>query len=242
MSEPLLRELVPSPGRAVDAGADVAAEERVGPAGRPWVFTNMVGSLDGGTAAADGVSGGLGNDADKAVFSALRSACDAIIVGAATARAERYRVPKPNNEGVRPRLTIVTGSLSLDDDLPLFDNPEHPPLIVTTTSAPADRRESLAARAEIVAVDGDRVTPAAVIVALAERGRRRLLLEGGPSLNGQFVAAGLVDEWNLSLAPMLLAGASDRAAVGPSLDEPEALRLVRLWQGGDHLFGRWVRD
>lgn len=241
MSEPLLRELVPTPGRSVDATVDIAAEERVGPADRPWVFTNMVSSLDGATAGNDGVSGGLGNDADKAVFSALRQACDAIIVGAATARAERYRVPKPNNDGLRPLLTIVTSSLSLDDDLPLFDDPEHPPLIVTTTSAPAERRAALADRAEVVAVDGDRVAPAAVVTALAERGRRRLLLEGGPSLNGQFVAAGLVDEWNLSLAPMLVAGDSDRAAHGPSVEEPAALRLARLWQGGDHLFGRWVR-
>ena len=58
--------------------------------GRPWVGLSMIASLDGATAVS-GLSGGLGNDNDRAVFSLLRSVADVILVGAATAEAEGYR-------------------------------------------------------------------------------------------------------------------------------------------------------
>ena len=54
----------------------------------------MIASVDGGTAVA-GVSGGLGNRDDHAVFAALRQAADGVLVGLGTVVAEEYRVPDP---------------------------------------------------------------------------------------------------------------------------------------------------
>jgi 5-amino-6-(5-phosphoribosylamino)uracil reductase len=76
---------------------------------------------------------------------------------------------------------------------------------------------------------------------LRSRGIHRVLLEGGPELNGQFIAEGLVDEWNLTIAPVLLSGQSSRSAHGPDPRERTQLSLKRLWQSQDSLFGRWVR-
>jgi riboflavin biosynthesis pyrimidine reductase len=69
-----------------------------------------------------------------------------------------------------------------------------------------------------------------------------VLCEGGPTLNGQLVAADLVDEWCATIAPALVASASSRAAVGGSAPGgAQALRLDRLLVEDDLLFARYVR-
>jgi riboflavin biosynthesis pyrimidine reductase len=69
-----------------------------------------------------------------------------------------------------------------------------------------------------------------------------VLCEGGPTLNGQLVAADLVDEWCASIAPLLVAGASSRpAAGGPAPDGALAMRLDRLLVEDDLVFARYVR-
>lgn len=66
-------------------------------------------------------------------------------------------------------------------------------------------------------------------------------LEGGPRLNGQMLEAGLVDELNLTLAPTMVGGTSDRLAVGPALDS-RRWRLVHVCQDDEgYLFLRYLR-
>jgi hypothetical protein len=72
----------------LDAPLTPAAAEAQGPA-RPRVLLNMVSTLDG-RATIGGRSGPIGNRADRELFHALRSVVDAVLVGAGTARAERY--------------------------------------------------------------------------------------------------------------------------------------------------------
>ena len=67
----------------------VPLEARCRDDGAPWLFTNMVASMDG-AAAVDGLSGPLGDPDDLAMFRSLRASADAIIVGAGTVNAERY--------------------------------------------------------------------------------------------------------------------------------------------------------
>ncbi len=55
-----------------------------------------------------------------------------------------------------------------------------------------------------------------------------MLCEGGPSLNGQIVAAGLVDEWCTTLAPVVVAGPSSRPAHGEADEAATPLRLRRV--------------
>jgi len=242
---------IDSRGRAIDVAAAVAAEARPGRPDRPWVYTNMVASADGGTAV-DGVSGQLGGDADKAMFAALRSVADVILVGASTVREERYRAPRrPDEVRARrladgrspdPRLVVVTRSLDLDPDLPLFAEPDNRPLVVTTSSAPAERRAALEPVAELLDAGRDGVDLALTLRELARRGARTALSEGGPSINGQLVADDLIDEWNLSLSPRLLGGDSRRAAIGPVAGGPtRTMRLARVWTDDEFLFCRWLR-
>lgn len=243
-----VRQLLPEP-REVDPAAAHAAAQRPAPGDRPWVLLNMVASVDGATAL-DGVSGGLGGPADKAVFAAIRAVVDVIVVAAGTARAERYGPPRtsPANQAARlargqqayPRLALVTGSLDLDPASSMFTEAPEPPLVFTTDDAPAERRARLEPVAEVVSLGAGRVRPEDLLAHLADRGVGVVGLEGGPSLNGQFLEAGAVDEVNLSLAPMVVAGSSARVAHAEH-EAARSLRLAHVWEAEDLLFCRYVR-
>ena len=245
----------PEVGVVIDPVEAVATESRVPRRGRPWVMTNMIASLDGATAV-DGLSGPLGGPADFRVFMALRAVADLIVVGAATASAEGYKPPKPSaaiqaerrarGQASRPTVVVVSRSLSLAPSEPLFSDPGHRPIILTVDDAPTDRMSQLAEVANIITAGSGNVDLPAGLEALAgleqlEERTTVVLLEGGPSLNGQFIAGDLVDEWNQTIAPVLVSGGSARPAAGPAPTAPTTLELARLWTGGGLLFGRWVR-
>ena len=233
----------------VDPVAAHATAHRPLPHGRPWVLVNMVASLDGATTV-DGVSGGLGGPADKEVFGAIRAIADVILVAAGTVRAEGYgpprlAVPRRDEREARgqspfPRMAIVSGALDLDPTSPLFTEAAEPPLVYTSTGAPADARARLDPVAEVVALEGSRLDVAAVVADLHARRARVVVAEGGPSLNGQLVAAGLVDELDLTTAPLLAGGSSARLAHGPDR-APQSMRLAHLWTADGYVFSRHVR-
>lgn len=237
---------------AIDPVAAVAAEARTPPAdGGVWLYTNMIASADGGTAVS-GISGHLGADGDRVMFAALRSVADFIIVGAATVREERYLAPIQDQETAdarldrgqqpHPTLAIVSRSLNVPLDLPVFDQPDHRPIVVTVESSDQSRRRQVEERAELVVAGQSDVDFELALDALASRGGRTILCEGGPSINGQLINAGLVDEWNLSVAPSLLGADSKRAAVGPLPEgPPTGMTLTRVWADDDFLFCRWVK-
>jgi riboflavin biosynthesis pyrimidine reductase len=233
-----------------DLDEAIAAENRTPPTGTTWVALNMVTSVDGSTAV-DGQSGALGGDGDRAVFGALRAMCDVVLVASGTAKAENYGPPKMTDaqrearraRGQRdiPRLAVVSRSLSFATDTRLFSGAgtgEHP-LILTSDDADPDRVAALGDVAEVVAV-GSETTPERLVAALGPYGPV-VLCEGGPTLNGQFVAAGVIDELLVTLAPMLTLGDSLRLATGDALEAPQRYRLDRVFRQDDELFLRYLQ-
>jgi riboflavin-specific deaminase-like protein len=241
--------VLPEPAE-IDPAAAHAAALRPAPLDRPWVLVNMVASVDGATAV-DGVSGDLGGPDDKAVFSAIRSVADVILVGAGTVRAEGYGPPRTTAQrrGERvargqapfPRLAVVSRSLDLDPTAAMFGDAAEHPIVFTVADAPADRRTALERVAEVVAIGDHDVDLGAVLVDLHGRGVGVVLGEGGPSLNGQLVAANLVDELDMTLAPTLLGGHSARLAHGAVPVARQAMALAHLWEADGVLFARYVR-
>jgi riboflavin biosynthesis pyrimidine reductase len=242
-----MRQLLPEPAAEVDP-LDVYGDWPHA-SGRPGVRLNMIESADG-AAVVGGLSGGLGGPADHRVFMALRSLADVVLVAAGTVRAEGYgpaRLPGPLMERrvaagrpPLPRLAIVSHSLDLDWDSALFREPDRPPIVLTGSAAPADARERGAAVAEIVAAGEDGADLPRALATLGERGARAVLAEGGPGLNAQLAAAGLIDELCLTLSPRLAGGGEARRILaGHALPAPRPLTVRSLCEEDGFLFVRY---
>lgn len=174
--------------------------------GRPYVIWKYAATLDGRIAAADGTSMWITSEAARIDVHALRGTVDAVIAGVGTVLADD------------PRLTVRNlrdGTLAIRQ-----------PLRVVVDSAgrtPADARVRdaaaptwVATAAEVGAGPDGRVDLRRLLDQLYQRGVRAALLEGGPTLAGAFLAAGLVDKVVGYLAPKLLgAGPAALADAGP---------------------------
>jgi riboflavin biosynthesis pyrimidine reductase len=212
------------------------------PGRRTHVALCMVSSVDGAVAV-DGLSGGLGGEADRRSLSRLRASNDVSLVGAGTVRDEGYRPLTGSAErragraarGLRPapRLAIVTGSGRLDPELEVFGDPDEAPLVLTGAGADRDALAAIEDRAEVQVVSGDRSLDAgALLDALADLGLRRILCEGGPRLNQLLLTSGLVDEVFLTLAPLLVGGSAPRIITGDEeTATPLALATVHEHEG-----------
>jgi riboflavin biosynthesis pyrimidine reductase len=231
---------------AVQALADLYAYPDPLPAAG-WVRANMVATIDGAAGDGTGSSAGISAPADRTLLGVLRALADVLVVGAGTARAEGYR-PLPAREafadrraagGQRPTAAVAVVTRTGDlDTLPDLFLPDAGTLVLTCASAPLGRlRERAGDDCVVVAGDED-VEPARAIAALAERGLRRVLLEGGPSLLGRFAAARRLDELCLTWTPLLVAGDAPRVAHGPAASLH--LRAAHLVAYDDLLFGRWL--
>lgn len=245
---PALNLLVPTarPVPADDAEALLAELYTHAPG---LLRTNMVSAVDGAAWGASHRSADINDDADLRVFRVLRALADVVLVGAGTARAERYdQVARP--EGLAHlapsdeplRLAVVTRSgvlppSVLDGDLP--------PLVITGAAGAEVARGSVPQENVLVhGHDGPDLAPA--LGDLADRGFTRVLSEGGPHLLGSLLAADLVDELCLTttgrlegpLPGRIVAGgeapgeslATQRPArLGHLLHDPEAGTLLARW-------------
>jgi riboflavin biosynthesis pyrimidine reductase len=218
------------------------------PPGRPRVLLNMISTLDGRATLA-GRSGALGGAADKALFHGLRGAVDAVLVGAATVRAERYgrMIADPAQRAARrerglapePLACIVSGRLALEADVPLLREPDAQVVIVT--ASPASLPDVAAHVAYVRAARSGSLELAAALIELRERFAVELVLcEGGPHLAGQLLAEGLVDELFVTLSPLLAggeaaSGESLRMLAGAELQPPAELELLDVLRGDSAL-------
>ncbi|MFI9272966.1 pyrimidine reductase family protein [Kitasatospora sp. NPDC052896] len=247
-----MRRLFPAPGPTVPAADrdDWLAEVYRYPR-RSWLRASMVRGLDG-AAALRGRSGGLSGPADAELLAVLRSLADVVLVGAGTARAERYgpAEPHPRLAAARtaagrppaPPIAVVSARLRLDPGGDLFGAPpDARTLVLTTRQAPASARRALERVAEVLVVGEDEVEPRRVMAELADRGLSRVLCEGGPQLLGRLCAAGLLDELCLTVAPLLTGGDATRILRGPLLPGADrALTLTSVLTADDYLFTRYL--
>jgi riboflavin biosynthesis pyrimidine reductase len=217
---------------------------------RAWVRANMVTSADG-AATIRGRSSGLSGDADRGLFALLRTLCDVILVGAGTARAERYAAVRPDElwPGLRdgatpvPAIAVVTRRVSLDLNTPLLTAalPRARTIIITTEQAPAELRAEAAGLADVIVAGDDTADLGFAVDELAKRGYRRILAEGGPQLLGQLAADELLDELCLTISPLVASGAASRIAVGTSAVQTGKLGLQHVLEEQGYLFCRYTR-
>jgi riboflavin biosynthesis pyrimidine reductase len=233
-----MQRLIPDPG-PVDA-AELIGALHLGdhsPSDRPYTIANFVASADG-RASVGGGSTGLGDSGDLAVFRALRGCADAVLAGTGTLRAEQYGplARNPDVAALRARLDlpaqpplVTISSRGSIPKIPLLSDPASTLILYTTTTDDLDVDvDAVAATVVVERRDPEALTIAAVLEDLrTTHGVRLLLCEGGPSIFGELVGAGLCDELFLTLAGKLAGG--DGGAITSHLDLEQPLALALRW-------------
>jgi riboflavin biosynthesis pyrimidine reductase len=240
------------PTRAeVELDEHVAALDlpRLAPEDRPYTVANFVSSLDG-RATFQGRSGALGDEGDRALFRALRTAADAVLVGTGTLRTERYgrmlRDPaarERRREAGRPAEPLactVTRSGRIPLDIPLFAEPSARVVVFTARDIDVS---GVAAQVQVDRLGPTELTFTAALRHLRERhGVRTLLCEGGPNVLGALLHEGVLDELFLTLAPRLAGGGPGLAvSAGPELPELAPATLIGVLERDGALFLRYRR-
>jgi riboflavin biosynthesis pyrimidine reductase len=225
-----------SPGASLD---DAALAEVYAPPPEPWLRVNFVSTLDGAAAGPDGRTGSINTPADHVVFALLRRLSDVVVVGAGTVRDEGYG-RLGGRGGHAPTLAVVTNSGLVPEKVLQPVPGRGDVLVITREKAPA---ANLARMREALGEDGvvlagrDSVDLRLLRASLEERGLHRMLSEGGPMLMAGMLAAGLVDELDLTWAPSLIGGAHPRITTGGALDV--TLEPMVLVESGGTVMGRW---
>lgn len=214
-----------------------------------WLRANMVTTVDGAAWGATGRSGSINNSADFRAFCAMRAMADVVLVGAGTVRAEGYtpvEVP-PALAATRAAAglpaAVTTAVVTRSGVLPpaFFTSAAAATTLVLTTVAGAHvLHGALPADRVVVSGEGE-VDLGAGLAALADRGLRRVLCEGGPTLLGDLMAAALVDELCVTTSPQVVGGPASRIVhTQQYLDPAPAPRLGHLLMSDGSLLARWI--
>jgi len=183
--------------------------------GRPFVTVKWASTLDGRAAATDGSSQWITGIAARQRVHEQRAASDAILVGTGTVLADDPSMTARDDSGhLLPEqpLPVVIGERAIPGNAKLW---EHPRGVLESGTRDLDE----------------------VLTWLFEQGIRRAFVEGGPTLSSAFIAAGLVDEYLVYIAPMLLGGprlAITDLGIG-TIDDSRRLAITSVERLGDDL-------
>lgn len=204
------------------------------PAGGLCVVGHLGQSLDGCIATASGASRGLNDTANIVHLHRLRALCDAIIVGAGTVAADDPQLTTRAVAGPNPLRVIIDPHRRLPAERRVFQDGAAPTLLCAREDAPPGAAPG---RAELLRLPaaGTGLDDAALLGALAARGRRHLFVEGGGVTVTRFLRAGLLTRLQVAVAPLLL-GAGRRGLSLPAATlETAHYPGLRVWRLGRDL-------
>jgi len=215
--------------------------------GRPWVRVKLASSLDARTAMASGESKWITGDAARRDVQRLRARSSVIMTGIGTVLADdpsmNVRLEAQQLKGVepvrQPLRVVMDTQLAMPVQAKMLSLPGDT-LLVTGVQDNDHWQALQQAGAEVVAIDVGRgqLDPEAVLKLLAEREINEVLLECGPTLAGSFLAAELVDELVLYIAPHLMGDSARGLFHLPGLQRMRdriALEWLDVRQVGDAL-------
>lgn len=216
--------------------------------GRPWVRVKIASSLDGKTALPNGASQWITGPAARRDGHRWRARSCAVMTGIGTLQDDDPRLTVRDVASERqPARIVVDSRLRIDRGARVLDGGR---VIVATATHLPDKQDLLAARgAEVWCLPGDdgRVDLARLMEKLGENGFNEILVEAGINLHSALVAAGMVDELVIYMAPRLLGDAGrgmirlprgDEVADMPGLVIRDARRFGQDWR----FVARWADD
>ena len=201
--------------------------------GRPFVHLKVAVSLDGKIATRTGDSRWITGEASRARVHELRHEYDAILVGAGTVATDD---PLLTDRSARPRrrplLRIVLDNrLQLRAGSKLVKTAREAPLLIFASpsadvSVAAELEES---GAEVVRQESGGRDLNQVLDELGRREIQSMLVEGGATVAGVFLDAGLVNKVSFFIAPMIVGGRNAPSAIGGAGVE----NIANAWQLDD---------
>ena len=224
--------------------------------GKPYTVINAVATLDG-KAALEGRSSPIGSALDRLIMRNLRCAVDGVLVGTGTLRAEDLELGVPqelverrreNGLDDQPLWIILMGNSPLPKQRRLYRQPHgNKDVKLLVLGPPGAQSETIPKRATFRALSAGategRPEPREVLEILAEKfGVRRLLVEGGPTVNYSFLSGGHVEELFLTLAPKISGESSAPTIVAGAAALPSGeqdARLLSAHTAGGELYLRY---
>nr|WSX54785.1 bifunctional diaminohydroxyphosphoribosylaminopyrimidine deaminase/5-amino-6-(5-phosphoribosylamino)uracil reductase RibD [Streptomyces sp. NBC_00974] len=193
--------------------------------GRPYVLWKYAATLDGRVAAADGTSRWISCPESRADVHRLRAEADAVVVGSGTLRADDPHLAVRGPAGTaadQPLRVVLDTHATIRSTARVLD--EAAPTLIAVAED-ADTRHLAGVELTRLPYDKYGISVDALLLELHRRGVRSVLLEGGPTLAGAFVAAGVIDKVVGYLAPVLLGAGPNALAEAGIGTLTEALRL-----------------
>ncbi len=199
-----------------------------------FVIGQLGQSLDGRIATPTGASKYINGHEALCHLHRIRAEVDAVIVGIGTAIADDPQLTTRHVEGPNPVRVVIDPNGRLPGALAMLHDNAAPVLVITCPGGAVPE----GAQALELECDGGNFPPETIIRALAARGMRRLLVEGGAETLARFLNAGAIDELHLMVAPIVLGSGKTGLNLAPISELDEAMRpLVRTmrFKDGDML-------
>ena len=196
---------------------------RCAPAGRCVTVGQIGQSLDGRIATLSGHSQYVNGAEGLAHLHRLRAIVDAVIVGAGTVRADDPRLTVREVEGPSPARVVIDPRGSLPASARAFADDGLRRLLITRQ----DTALHCAGGVEAIALPDTEgvIAPVAILEALAQRGLRRILIEGGAKTLSHFLSAGCLDRLHIVVAPVIVGSGIASLVLPPIARMDEALRM-----------------
>lgn len=213
---------------------------------RPRIILSAAATVDGKIACRTGDSE-ISSAQDRARLHGLRARVDAILVGRNTLLRDDPLLTVRHAEGPNPVRVVLDPAGEIRPDSRIMRTcGEVPTVIVVSSRIGRQDLERLAdSPAEVIRAEGPRIQVGWLAQALADRGIRMLLVEGGGSTNWEFVREGMVDEVILTVSPRLVGGSSGTTMVEGDgfarIGDGLALRLESVVRQGDEVVLHYTR-
>jgi riboflavin-specific deaminase-like protein len=219
----------------------------------PYVLMNMAMSVDGKISTRHRESITLGTSQDRLLMDKIRAQVDAVIIGSGTLKADGFPLLVRNAEIRRwrtdrglpshPVNVLLSRTLDIPARKKFFSHPESKKIVYTSRLAEPAQRRKFEKYAEVVLVPARISYLKYVLTDLANRGFKKVLLEGGGELNYSFFHAGLVNEIYLTITPRIIGGGKAPTVVdgkGFLKHNHIELKLRSVKRIGDELFLRYM--
>ena len=180
---------------------------------RPYVVLNAAMTLDGKIATVAGDSM-ISCEADLDRIHRLRAEVDAVMIGVGTVLADNPSLTVRRARGKNPTRVIVDSEARTPLKAKVLDGSAKTIIAVTSKALKKRVRGLLGTGTHVMPCGSEKVCLQKLLEKLRAQGVRKLLLEGGSTLNWSMLKQGLVDEVRIAIAPRIVGGTAARTLVG----------------------------